>query len=140
MVLQELNEALTAMDGPERANAGDPSPRPGEEAKRCRGDGRLQCKVYQDASAEAQDEALGKKFPEGSGSRTGAEKAEGEEPERAERAEPPGRGPGGGRHGNGLGLDDFKAFLRGTAGDKLLNLWMDIERLRSTGRVERKNR
>lgn len=38
------------------------------------------------------------------------------------------------------GLDEFKEFLRGTLGEKLFNLWMDIERLRSTHNRERKNR
>nr|XP_046256633.1 regulator of G-protein signaling 22 [Scatophagus argus] len=43
-------------------------------------------------------------------------------------------------HGNGPGLDEFKEFLRGTPGEKLLNLWMDIERLKATQNRERKNR
>lgn len=38
------------------------------------------------------------------------------------------------------GLDEFKEFLRGTLGEKLFNLWMDIERLKSTHNRERKNR
>lgn len=37
-------------------------------------------------------------------------------------------------------LDEFKEFLQGTPGEKLLNLWMDIERLKSTRDKERKNR
>lgn len=37
-------------------------------------------------------------------------------------------------------LDGFKEFLRGTAGQKLFYLWMDIERLKSTQHRERKNR
>ncbi|XP_044063073.1 regulator of G-protein signaling 22 isoform X2 [Siniperca chuatsi] len=43
-------------------------------------------------------------------------------------------------HGNRRGLDEFKEFLRGTPGEKLLNLWMDIERLKATQNRERKNR
>ncbi|KAI3361488.1 hypothetical protein L3Q82_013638, partial [Scortum barcoo] len=43
-------------------------------------------------------------------------------------------------HGSRPGLDEFKEFLRGTAGEKLLNLWMDIERLKATQNRERKNR
>ncbi|CAK6967144.1 LOW QUALITY PROTEIN: regulator of G-protein signaling 22 [Scomber scombrus] len=38
------------------------------------------------------------------------------------------------------GLDEFKEFLRGTPGEKLLNLWMDIERLKAIQHRERKNR
>ncbi|XP_062278372.1 regulator of G-protein signaling 22 [Scomber scombrus] len=41
---------------------------------------------------------------------------------------------------NRLGLDEFKEFLRGTPGEKLLNLWMDIERLKAIQHRERKNR
>lgn len=43
-------------------------------------------------------------------------------------------------HGIRQGLDEFKDFLRGTPGEKLFNLWMDIERLKSTQSRERKNR
>lgn len=43
-------------------------------------------------------------------------------------------------HGNRPGLDEFKEFLRGMPGEKLLNLWMDIERLKATQNRERKNR
>lgn len=42
--------------------------------------------------------------------------------------------------GSRPGLDEFKEFLRGTPGEKLFNLWMDIERLKSTQNRERKNR
>lgn len=38
------------------------------------------------------------------------------------------------------GLNEFKEFLRGSPGEKLLSLWMDIERLKATQRRECKNR
>ncbi|XP_062421611.1 regulator of G-protein signaling 22 [Pungitius pungitius] len=38
------------------------------------------------------------------------------------------------------GLDEFKEFLQGRQGEKLLNLWMDITRLKATRTQERKNR
>ncbi|XP_029359585.1 regulator of G-protein signaling 22 [Echeneis naucrates] len=38
------------------------------------------------------------------------------------------------------GLDAFKNFLRGTPGEKLINMWMDTERLKSIQHRERKNR
>uniref|UniRef100_A0AAZ3R8G1 RGS domain-containing protein n=1 Tax=Oncorhynchus tshawytscha TaxID=74940 RepID=A0AAZ3R8G1_ONCTS len=34
-------------------------------------------------------------------------------------------------HGDRQGLGDFKDFLKGTLGEKLLHLWMDIERLKT---------
>lgn len=34
-------------------------------------------------------------------------------------------------HGSGPGLDEFKEFLRGRAGETVLGLWMDIERVKS---------
>ncbi|KAM4633846.1 regulator of G-protein signaling 22 [Polymixia lowei] len=43
-------------------------------------------------------------------------------------------------HGSTQGLEEFKQFLRGTQGEKLLHLWMDIERLKTTQHWERKNR
>lgn len=43
-------------------------------------------------------------------------------------------------HGSRLGLDDFKEFLHGRPGEKTFNLWMDIERLKSVQKQERKNR
>ncbi|XP_040899864.1 regulator of G-protein signaling 22 [Toxotes jaculatrix] len=41
---------------------------------------------------------------------------------------------------NRAGLDKFKEFLRGTSGEKLYNLWMDIEKLKAVQHRERKNR
>nr|XP_019946667.1 PREDICTED: regulator of G-protein signaling 22 [Paralichthys olivaceus] len=41
---------------------------------------------------------------------------------------------------NRPGLDEFREFLRGTPGEKLINLWMDIEKLKSEKHRERKNR
>uniref|UniRef100_A0A3Q2ZSH5 Regulator of G protein signaling 22 n=1 Tax=Kryptolebias marmoratus TaxID=37003 RepID=A0A3Q2ZSH5_KRYMA len=38
------------------------------------------------------------------------------------------------------GFDEFQEFLQGTSGENLLNLWMDIERLKATQHSERKNR
>lgn len=43
-------------------------------------------------------------------------------------------------HSSRLGLDEFKEFLRGTQGEKMFNLWMDIERLKYTQNRQRKNR
>ncbi|CAI5663405.1 unnamed protein product [Oreochromis niloticus] len=37
-------------------------------------------------------------------------------------------------------LDKFREFLQGTSGEKLLNLWMDIERLKAKRDKERKHR
>lgn len=43
-------------------------------------------------------------------------------------------------HSSRPGFDHFKEFLRGTQGEKILNLWMDIERLRCTQNEQRKRR
>uniref|UniRef100_A0A672Y734 RGS domain-containing protein n=1 Tax=Sphaeramia orbicularis TaxID=375764 RepID=A0A672Y734_9TELE len=98
--------------------------------------GRLECKVYQDSAAEDRDEVQGKKekVQEGNRVRTATEKAEWEKTDGRTQQE---NGPGVCCHdicchGNRSGLDEFKAFLQGTPGDKLLNLWMDIERLKTT--------
>ncbi|XP_034029385.1 regulator of G-protein signaling 22 [Thalassophryne amazonica] len=42
--------------------------------------------------------------------------------------------------GSGPGLDEFKEFLHGRPGEKLLNLWMDIERLKDIKHREWKKR
>ncbi|KAM9798385.1 regulator of G-protein signaling 22 [Neosynchiropus ocellatus] len=41
-------------------------------------------------------------------------------------------------HDGRPGLDEFKKFLCGTSGDKILNLWLDIERLNGIKHSERK--
>ncbi|XP_068425922.1 regulator of G-protein signaling 22 [Clinocottus analis] len=41
---------------------------------------------------------------------------------------------------NGPGLDELKDFLRGTPGEKLLDLWTDIARLKAARSRERKSR
>ncbi|XP_014897224.1 regulator of G-protein signaling 22 [Poecilia latipinna] len=41
---------------------------------------------------------------------------------------------------NRPGLDEFKEFLRGTSGEKLLNLWMDVQTLIALQTEERKKR
>ncbi|XP_041707648.2 regulator of G-protein signaling 22-like [Coregonus clupeaformis] len=43
-------------------------------------------------------------------------------------------------HGDRQGLGEFKEFLKGTPGEKLLRLWMDIERLNTLQDGRRKNR
>ncbi|XP_062394524.1 regulator of G-protein signaling 22 [Sardina pilchardus] len=43
-------------------------------------------------------------------------------------------------HGSRQGLEDFKSFLQGTPGEKVLQLWMDIERLRTLASPKTKNR
>lgn len=43
-------------------------------------------------------------------------------------------------HSSRLDLDEFKEFLRGTQGEKMFSLWMDIERLKCTQNRQRKNR
>ncbi|XP_031431776.1 regulator of G-protein signaling 22, partial [Clupea harengus] len=43
-------------------------------------------------------------------------------------------------HGSRQSLEDFKRFLQGTPGEKVLHLWMDIERLRTLQSSKGKNR
>lgn len=43
-------------------------------------------------------------------------------------------------HSSNPSLDHFKEFLRGTQGEKILNLWMDIDRLKCTRNEQRKRR
>lgn len=43
-------------------------------------------------------------------------------------------------HGSRRALEEFKSFLQDTPGEKVLHLWMDIERLRTLGSPKSKTR
>lgn len=43
-------------------------------------------------------------------------------------------------YGSRQGIEEFKAFLRGTPGEKMLGLWVDIERLKTMEDDDTKHR
>ncbi|KAM7382430.1 hypothetical protein PAMP_002158 [Pampus punctatissimus] len=139
VVKQALKDALVTVDGQSRANTRD--------LTNCTSaDKSCECKVCQH-SADERLEGKKEKVQEGKRGRGREEKTEWDKKNREV-------GSKGTEqetvldmccHGTCCqdyrpGLDDFKEFLRGTPGEKLLNLWMDIERLKATQHREQKNR
>ncbi|XP_074510625.1 regulator of G-protein signaling 22 isoform X2 [Sebastes fasciatus] len=150
VVKQVLNNALYVMDGQSQANASDCFSESGDQTNCTNSTDRsCECKVRQHSA-------------DGGTERLGGEKEKGQESERRSGVEEKTewfnknrevgrRGTHQGNihdmcchgtccHGDRPGLDELKVFLRGTPGEKLLNLWMDIERLKATQKRERKNR
>ncbi|XP_042278669.1 regulator of G-protein signaling 22 [Thunnus maccoyii] len=141
VVKQVLKDAVVMVDGQRRANTRD--------LTNCTTDTSSECKGCQYSADEDRERLEGKKekvqeAKRGSGRE---EKAEWDKKNR----EVGSRGTdqetvldmcchGTCYHDNRPGLDEFMEFLRGTPGEKLLNLWMDIERLKATQHRERKNR
>ncbi|XP_034384383.1 regulator of G-protein signaling 22 [Cyclopterus lumpus] len=142
VVTQVLNRALYVMDGQNRAN-------PSDCFSKSAADGPCEWKVCL-------------RSPDGGTGRLGGKKEEVQESRRRSEEEnnvewfQKDRRVGSGGtdqenildiccHGtccrdNGPGLDELKEFLRGTPGEKLLNLWIDIARLKAAQNRERKSR
>lgn len=149
VVQRVLNNALNTMDGQSQAHTSDGLSKSGDQTN-CSSTGRsCECKVCQQSADGGRERLEGKKEKvreDERGSRV-EEKTEWLKKNRVVER----RGTdqenvldicchGTCCHGNRPGLDEFKEFLRGTPGEKLLNLWMDIERLKATQNRERKNR
>ncbi|XP_049902589.1 regulator of G-protein signaling 22 [Epinephelus moara] len=149
VVKQVLNNALCAMDAQSQANTSDCSSKSGDQTNCASTDRSCECKVCQH-SADGGEERLGgkkEKVQEGKRGSGVKEKTEWFNKNR----EVGSRGTdqenildicchGTCCHDNRPGLDELKDFLQGTPGEKLLNLWMDIERLKTTQNRQRKNR
>ncbi|XP_070823015.1 regulator of G-protein signaling 22 [Chaetodon trifascialis] len=135
------------MDGQSQANTSDCSSRSRQQTNCASTDRSCERKARQHSADGGRQRMKGKKVQEGK-----RQSREGEKTEWFEKDWEVGRRGtdqenvldicrhGTCCHGNRLGLDEFKEFLRGTSGEKLFNLWMDIERLKATRDRERKNR
>uniref|UniRef100_UPI0037E844D0 regulator of G-protein signaling 22 n=1 Tax=Semicossyphus pulcher TaxID=241346 RepID=UPI0037E844D0 len=149
VVQQVLNNALHVINGQSQTNTSDSLRRSGEQTNCSSTDRSCECKVCQHWLDRGRKRLEGKKekVQEGKG-----ESGENEKTEWLKKNCEVGswgtdqenvldiccHGPC--CHGTRPGLDEFKEFLQGTPGEKLLNLWMDIERLKATQNKERKNR
>ncbi|XP_041799266.1 regulator of G-protein signaling 22 [Chelmon rostratus] len=137
------------MDGQSQANTSDCSSRSGQQTNRASTDRSCECKVCQHSADGGRQRLKEKKEKVQEGKRWSSV---GEKTEWLKKSWEVGcRGTdqenvldicchGTCCYGNRPGLDEFKEFLRGTPGEKLFNLWMDIERLKATQNRERKNR
>lgn len=149
VVKQVLHNALNVMDGQSQANTSDCSSRSGQQTNRASTDRSCECKVCQHSADGGRQRLKEKKEKVQEGKRWSSV---GEKTEWLKKSWEVGcRGTdqenildicchGTCCYGNRPGLDEFKEFLRGTPGEKLFNLWMDIERLKATQNRERKNR
>lgn len=149
VVKQVLNNALNVMDGQSQPSTSDCFSKSGDQTNCSSTDRSCECKVCQRSADGGRERLEGKKEKVQEGKR-GSEVEEKTEWLK-KNWEVGRRGTdqenvldicchGTCCQGNRPGLDEFKEFLRGTAGEKLLHLWMDIERLKATQNRERKNR
>ncbi|XP_070768626.1 regulator of G-protein signaling 22 [Enoplosus armatus] len=153
VVQRVLNNALNVMDGRSQANTCDCFNKSGERTN-CTSstDGihrSCECQVGQQSADGGRERLEGKKGKVQGGKRWGGVE---EKTERFEENRVVGSRATDQEdvldicchrtcyHGNRPGLSEFKEFLRGTPGEKILNLWMDTERLKATQNAERKNR
>ncbi|XP_051261160.1 regulator of G-protein signaling 22 isoform X2 [Dicentrarchus labrax] len=148
VVEQVLNNALNVMDSQSQANTSDCFSKPGDQTNCTSTDRFCECRVYQHADGDRERlEGKKEKVQEGKRGSGVEEKTQWF----TKNGKVGSRGTdqenaldicchGNCCHGNRLGLDGFKEFLRGTPGEKLLSLWIDIERLKATQNRERKNR
>ncbi|KAM9352872.1 regulator of G-protein signaling 22 [Symphorus nematophorus] len=150
VVKQVLNNALTVMDGQSQANTSECFSKSGALTDWRSTDGSRECKFCRH-SADGGSERLEEKKEKVQEGKRGSGEEKKAEWFKKKNWEVGSRGTkqenvldicchGTCCHGSRPGLDEFKEFLRGTPGEKLLNLWMDIERLKSTQNRERKNR
>ncbi|XP_058503200.1 regulator of G-protein signaling 22 [Solea solea] len=137
-VKQMLNNALNIMDDQSEGNISDCFNKPGEQTSCTSKEKRCECKERLKRNRE---EVEADKW--GSGAEKNTEWDENTE-ERCWDTDQENVCdiccPGTCCHDNKPGLDEFKEFLQGTPGEKLLSLWMDIEKLKALQHGERKNR
>lgn len=149
VVQRVLNNALNVMDVQSQANTTDCFSKSGDQTNCTSTDGSCECKVCQQSADGGRGRLEGKEEKVQEGKR-GSRVEENTEWFKKNRVLGR-RGTdqenvldicchGSCCHGNRPGFDEFKEFLRGAPGEKLLNLWMDIERLKATQNRERKNR
>ena len=139
-VKQVLNNALNVMDGQSQANTSDCFSESGAQRHCCNGDGSCECKVCWHSADGDSDRLERKREKVQEGKRGNGEEEWFRSRGTVQENVPDICCHGTCCHSSRPGLDEFKEFLRGTPGEKLLNLWLDIERLKSTQNREQKNR
>ncbi|TDH12261.1 hypothetical protein EPR50_G00070430 [Perca flavescens] len=149
VVQQVLNNALYVMDHQSQENTCDSSSKPVDQSSCTSTDRSCNCNVCQHSADGVTERLGGKKEKVKEGKRLSG--GEGKTECFKKYREVGSRGAdqenicdfccrGTCCQGTRPGLDELKEFLQGTPGEKLLNLWMDTERLRATQNRERKNR
>ncbi|XP_069001504.1 regulator of G-protein signaling 22-like [Embiotoca jacksoni] len=144
VVQQVLRDAVNVMDGRSQSDSSGCFSQSGDGTDRKSADTSCECKVWSSAEDGEGSEGKKEKVQDAKRESEWEGKTDCDEKNREE-------GSRGTHHKNGLnicchgtcchgirsGLDEFKEFLRGTQGEKLLNFWMDIERLKATQRKSR---
>lgn len=148
LIKQVLNNALKEMDSQSQANISDCVSN-SREPTNCSSKKKCECKACQRSADEDRKRLEGKKEKVQEGRRRSRveEKTEwdtknGEVRNKVieQQKVPDSCCQGACCHDIRLGLDEFKDFLRGTPGEKLTNLWIDIEKLKVKHRREQQNR
>lgn len=149
LIKNVLNNALNVIDGQNQANISDCLSKSRDLTNCTSKEKSCECKVCQHSAVEGRDRLKGKKekVQEGKNGKGVEEKTHCKKENREVRS----RGSGQEKmsdicchgtcwHDNTPGLDNFKDFLQGTPGEKLINLWMDIEKLKIIQHREWKDR
>ncbi|XP_039973283.1 regulator of G-protein signaling 22 [Xiphias gladius] len=143
VVKQVLNNALNVVDDQRQENFSDCFSKSGDQTNCTSTEEPCECKVYQHSAngLEGKKERV-QESKRGSGVDAEWDKRNREVESRGTGQEnvPDIRCHGTCCRDNRPGLDEFKQFLRGSPGEKIINLWMDIEKLKATQHKERKNR
>lgn len=149
LIKNVLNSALNVMDGQNQANSSDCLSESRDVTNRPSKEKSCECKVCQHSAVAGRDGLKGEeeKVQQGKNGRgveeeTDCKKVNGEVRSRGSRQEkvPDICCHSAYWHDNTPSLDNFLDFLQGTPGEKLINLWMDIEKLKVLQHKERKDR
>ncbi|XP_041843534.1 regulator of G-protein signaling 22 isoform X2 [Melanotaenia boesemani] len=146
VVSQVIKQSVHMIDGQSLANTSECDCKPGHQANGISTKECCKCKVHKHSAGEDGERSKNMKGPEDMRSKTEEKAQQDEKNMRVEiRATNQENTHNMCQHeaccyGRRSGLDDFKEFLHGTPGEKLLNLWLDIERLKTTQHPERKKR
>lgn len=149
LIKNVLNNALNVVDGQSQANISDCLSKLRDQTNCISKEKSCECKVCQRSAVGGRDTLKEKeeKVQVGESGKEVDEKTDWGK----ENREVGSRGPGQENmpdicchgacwHDNRPSLDNFKEFLQGTPGEKLINLWMDIEKLKIIEHSERKGR
>lgn len=149
LIKNVLNNALNVIAGQNQANISD-CPSKSRDLTNCTSKEKCcECKVCQHSAVGGRDRSKGKKekVQEGKNGKGVEDKTDCKKMNREvrSRVSPQEEMPdicchSACWHDNTPGLDNFKEFLQGTPGEKLINFWMDIEKLRIIQHRERKDR
>ncbi|XP_028326368.1 regulator of G-protein signaling 22 [Gouania willdenowi] len=124
---KEVLEPTTDIITQTQANTSESFRLPGDQTNYCSTEKPRECQVYQVSEKANGERLMGKNdlYQDVNQASDSAGKT---------------RCDGVSYYGDWISLDDFKEFLQGTPGEKLVNLWIDIERVKAIHSSARKSR